>query len=187
MRFSLNLRYIFSIYCCQILENIKIIGLYKEEIWTPKHWTCNITTGRQLCPKTFGGRCMSCVDISIPYNPGNRSNVFEHDQKPPRRRTYGMLCVSRLWQRVANISSGVIIYSQRGANILTTRDCAFPIFIHRRNAFHVPHQYLLISGAAYIYIYISSFNARHQFNFHKAPAIFVLCTNIGRALWNWIC
>ena len=59
MRFSLNLRYIFSIYCCQILENIKIIGPYKEEIWTPKHCTCNITTGRQLCPKTFGGRCRS--------------------------------------------------------------------------------------------------------------------------------
>ena len=57
MRFSLNLRYIFSIYCCEILENIKILGPYKEEIWTPKHWTCNITTGRQLCPKTFGGRC----------------------------------------------------------------------------------------------------------------------------------
>ena len=57
MRFSLNIRYIFSIYCCQILENIKIIGPYTEEIWTPKHWTCYITTGRQLCPKTFGGRC----------------------------------------------------------------------------------------------------------------------------------
>ena len=23
-----------------------------------KHWTCNNTTGRQLCPKTFGGRCI---------------------------------------------------------------------------------------------------------------------------------
>ena len=55
MRFSLNLRYILSIYCCQILENIKIIGPYKEEIWTPKHWTCNITTGRQLCPKISEG------------------------------------------------------------------------------------------------------------------------------------
>ena len=44
--------WIFSIYCCQILENIKIIGPYKEEIWIPKHWTCNITIGRQLCPKT---------------------------------------------------------------------------------------------------------------------------------------
>ena len=59
MRFSLNLRWIFSIYCCQILENIKITGPCKEEIWTPKHWTCNITTGRQLCPNTFGGRCIS--------------------------------------------------------------------------------------------------------------------------------
>ena len=36
MRFSLNLRYIFSIYGCQILENIKKIGPYKEEIWIPQ-------------------------------------------------------------------------------------------------------------------------------------------------------
>ena len=65
MRFSLNLRYIFSIYCCRILENINIIGPYKEEIWTPKHWACNITTGRQLCPKTFGGRCIVFGNICL--------------------------------------------------------------------------------------------------------------------------
>ena len=44
------------------MENIKIIGPYKEEIWIQKHWTCNITTGRQFCPKTFGGRCMCHID-----------------------------------------------------------------------------------------------------------------------------
>ena len=31
------------IYCCQTLENIKIIGPYKKEIWILRHWTCNIT------------------------------------------------------------------------------------------------------------------------------------------------
>ena len=77
MRFSLNLRYIFSIYCCcQILENIKIIGPYKEEIWTPKHWTCNITTGRQLCPKTFGGRCMCTIINNAITQSSQRSNVY---------------------------------------------------------------------------------------------------------------
>ena len=70
MRFSLNLLWIFSRYCCQILENIKIIGPYTEEIWIPKHWTFNITTGRQFCPKTFGGRCMcdqliACTSVGV--------------------------------------------------------------------------------------------------------------------------
>ena len=50
---------ILNILLSNILENIKITGPYKEEIWIPKLWTCNITTGRQLCPKT-GCICLCC-------------------------------------------------------------------------------------------------------------------------------
>ena len=48
-------------------QNIKIIGPYKEEIWIPKHCTCNITIGRQLCPKTFGGLCISVIITFQPH------------------------------------------------------------------------------------------------------------------------
>ena len=50
-------------YSLQILENIKIIGPYKDEIWIPKHWTYmyNITTGRQLCTRLLKHEALSIV------------------------------------------------------------------------------------------------------------------------------
>ena len=114
MRFSLNLRYIFTMYCCRILENINIIGPYKEEIWTPKHWACNITTGRQLCPKTFGGRCIVPRKLyhmaNVPHegipsygkpppppppktshgrtSPGGNNTIWQ-TSPPPRKKSHG--------------------------------------------------------------------------------------------------
>ena len=42
-------------YCCQILVDIKIIGPYREELWIPKHWGCNINTEDSFVRRLYEG------------------------------------------------------------------------------------------------------------------------------------
>ena len=48
-----------AMYCCQICVDIKRIGRYREELWIPKHWMCNINTRDSFVRKLYeGGVCL---------------------------------------------------------------------------------------------------------------------------------